>query len=32
MTDHRILPAAHPFEFISIDPITSWPVEMPDGT
>ena len=30
MSDSRMLPTVHPFAQISIDPITSWPVILPD--
>ena len=31
MSDHWMLPTAHPFEYVSVDPISSWSVKMPDG-
>ena len=30
MSDSRMLPTVHPFAQISIDPITSWPIILPD--
>ena len=30
MSDSRMLPTVHPFAQISIDPITSWPILLPD--
>ena len=32
MSDCRMLPAVHPFAQISIDPITSWPIILPDNS
>ena len=30
LSDTRMLPTMHPFEQVSIDPITSWPIILPD--
>ena len=32
MSDTRMLPTVHPFAMISIDPITSWPIILPDNS
>ena len=32
MSDSRMLPTVHPFSMISIDPITSWPIILPDNS
>ena len=32
MSDSRMLPTVHPFAQISIDPITSWPITLPDNS
>ena len=32
MSDTRMLPTVHPFSMISVDPITLWPIILPDNT
>ena len=32
MSDTRMLPTVHPFSMISVDPITSWPIILPDSS
>ena len=31
MSDTRMLPTVHPFSMISVEPITSWPIILPDS-
>ena len=32
MSDNRMMPTVRPFRMVSIDPITSWPIIMPDSS